>query len=66
VKYRIGEKCIQCFACIRDRICPEEAIIERGGIYSIDNDKCTDCGTCYTVQKYFCPVRAVVDNEEII
>jgi ferredoxin len=66
MKYRIGEKCIQCFACIRSRICPEEAIIECNGVYSIDAGKCTDCGICYSEQKYFCPVRAIVDNKRAV
>lgn len=62
MKYRIGEKCIQCFACIRSRVCREEAIIERNGVYRIDDRRCTGCGTCFTVQQYFCPVRAFIEN----
>jgi ferredoxin len=58
--YKISEKCIKCRACIMNRICPEEAIIERGEIYNIDTGKCTDCGTCYTEEEYFCPVRAII------
>jgi Fe-S-cluster-containing hydrogenase component 2 len=43
-----------------NQICPEEAIIERDEIYSIDTGKCIDCGNCYTEEKYFCPVQAIV------
>lgn len=64
MKYVIGEKCIQCFACIRNRICPEEAIIERADVYSIDPEKCTACGHCFQIQQYFCPVRAILEQEE--
>jgi len=61
VAYKISEKCIQCHACIWNRVCPEEAIIEYNGIFSIDLDKCTGCGTCYTIEEYFCPVRAIIE-----
>jgi ferredoxin len=60
VVYKISEKCIQCHACIWNRVCPEEAIIECNGIFSIDPGKCTGCGTCYAVEEYFCPVRAII------
>jgi Pyruvate/2-oxoacid:ferredoxin oxidoreductase delta subunit len=63
MKYRIGEKCIQCFACIRSEVCPEKAITERNDVYSIDYNKCTGCGACFTGQKYFCPVRAIVEAD---
>ncbi len=58
--YKIGEKCIKCHACIWNRICPAGAIIEQKCNFIIDVNKCTDCGTCYTVEEYFCPVRAIV------
>jgi ferredoxin len=60
VTYSIGDKCISCFACLRNHICPEEAIIERDEVFSIDADKCTRCAVCFDQQEYFCPVRAVV------
>ncbi len=65
MRYRISEKCIQCFACIRNRVCPEQAILERDSIYAIDHEKCSDCGTCYLNQRFFCPVRAFVDDEAV-
>jgi ferredoxin len=61
VAYKIGEKCIKCHACIWNRICPEEAIIECNDIFSIDPDKCINCGTCYALEEYFCPVRAIIE-----
>ena len=59
--YKIGEKCIQCHACVWNRVCPKGAIIERNGKFFIDGDICTDCGTCYDNQAYFCPVRAIIE-----
>ena len=58
--YKIGEKCIKCHACIWNRICPAEAIIELNNNFYIDENKCTDCGTCYNTQEYFCPVRVIL------
>jgi ferredoxin len=66
VRYRIGEKCIQCFACIRNRVCPEAAILERNGPYLIDTSKCTECGACYAGQEFFCPVRAFIDDQAVV
>jgi ferredoxin len=60
VLYEIGEKCIKCYACVWNRVCPEGAIIERNGTFLIDRDICTDCGNCYAQEEYFCPVRAIV------
>ena len=61
--YSIGDKCIGCFACLRNRICPEGAILERNEIFAIDPDKCTQCALCFDRQEYFCPVRAIVRQE---
>ena len=61
VAYNISDKCIQCHACIWNRICPAEAIVERNNVFSIDREKCTDCGTCFSTQEYFCPVRAFIE-----
>jgi ferredoxin len=58
LKYKISDKCIQCHACIWNRVCPQGAIEEHNEVFSINPDKCTDCGTCYDNQEYFCPVRA--------
>lgn len=58
--YKISDKCIKCHACVWNRVCHENAIIERNGAFDIDTDKCTDCGNCYTLEEYFCPVRAIV------
>ncbi|MCR4394229.1 MAG: 4Fe-4S binding protein [Dehalococcoidales bacterium] len=58
--YRIGEKCIKCHACVWNRICPVEAIIEENGILKIDPARCTGCGRCFENEEYFCPVRAIV------
>jgi ferredoxin len=60
VKYKISDKCIQCFACIRSGICPVQAFREKNNVYYIDTDKCTDCGKCFEKQEYFCPVRAII------
>lgn len=41
-------------------VCPEGAIVQINKVFSIDQDKCTGCGTCFNRQEYFCPVRAIV------
>ncbi|MBN1190664.1 MAG: hypothetical protein JXA46_13000 [Dehalococcoidales bacterium] len=63
MSYRISEKCISCHACIWNKVCPAEAITETNEVFSIDPDKCTECGTCFENQQYFCPVRAIVKSK---
>ncbi len=58
--YKINEECVKCCACIMQRVCPEEAIIEGDEFCRIDPDKCTDCGICYDKEEYFCPMRAII------
>jgi len=56
VPYRITDDCLNCGACIDE--CPEGAIIAGDDRSRIDQDKCTECGTC--VEKFFCPAVAII------
>jgi TPP-dependent indolepyruvate ferredoxin oxidoreductase alpha subunit len=58
--YKISEKCLKCNACIWEKVCKAMAIEKHNEVFSINLDKCIDCGTCYNNQQYFCPVRAIV------
>lgn len=49
--YKILPACIACGAC--EAGCEHDAVIEHtDGTYTIDKDKCTDCGNCKDV----CPI----------
>jgi len=51
--YQINpDECIACGACEVE--CPEGAISEANGTYTIDAAKCSDCGSCADV----CPTEA--------
>ncbi len=52
MSHRISEECIVCGACVAE--CLEQAISEGADIFSVDPEKCSDCGTCAEV----CPVGA--------
>ncbi len=56
--YKITEDCIQCGACFYE--CTEEAISEGENQYSIDPEKCNECGTCVFNG---CPAWAIVKDE---
>jgi len=43
--YMIGEDCLDCSAC--EPACPNNAISEKGTIYVIDPDRCTECVGAY-------------------
>ncbi len=54
VTFQILETCRGCSLCARH--CPTQCISgERGGLYKIDQDRCTKCGECQRV----CPFAAV-------
>jgi len=63
--YTVTKACLQCGYCVPR--CPEGAIIADKPIQfdelilqpvHIDADKCTDCGTCVSME-YWCPAGAI-------
>jgi MinD superfamily P-loop ATPase len=57
--YRITDKCIKCGSC--NPFCKNDAIIEEGDRFAIDESKCDDCGTCIE----YCPIdEAIVKIDE--
>ena len=51
ITYTINDKCTGCRACARK--CPEEAITgEKKELHVIDQELCTQCGTCHDVCKF--------------
>jgi ferredoxin len=51
--YYITKKCIGCHAC--KIFCPEKAIYYGVRKMEIDQDKCNQCGTCYSE----CPISVI-------
>lgn len=56
---KITEECASCGACESD--CPNAAISEHEGVYSIDPSKCDECaGKAEPACKAACPNDAIV------
>ncbi|NTV51683.1 MAG: 4Fe-4S binding protein [Candidatus Firestonebacteria bacterium] len=52
----LQERCPQSHACPSVRVCPVEALQQKGyAAPTVDAMKCTDCGACVG----FCPMRAL-------
>ncbi len=63
ISYKINESCVGCLLCLKQ--CPEGAISgESKKLHIIDQDKCTQCGVCFSV----CPVDSVdiISGGEIV
>jgi len=53
-----GQTCDLCLACVES--CPVEAIIEKNGRLSFNEDLCTDCGLCVDI----CHTQVIVRKEK--
>jgi anaerobic carbon-monoxide dehydrogenase iron sulfur subunit len=53
-----GQTCDLCLTCVE--ACPVDAIIEKNGRLSFDEDLCTDCGICVDV----CPNAVIVEKDK--
>ncbi len=51
--------CNQCGKCAE--VCPESAIYEKGGIYYVDEKKCTGCWECIDA----CPFGVMFVHQEV-
>ncbi len=54
----IQPRCISCDTC--RLICPENAILKNGQVYTINTHNCTLCGNCVQL----CPVDAIIKKED--
>lgn len=56
MRFEITEDCILCGICAEE--CPIEAIKKEENIYVIDQEFCTECGSC----SYVCDVGAIISK----
>ena len=61
---RVLESCIGCDMCVLE--CPNDAITEKDGVYTMNEDLCTECVGFYKSPQCMrvCAVKAIARNPE--
>jgi ferredoxin len=61
----IGSQCTGCAAC--ESICPNHAIDEKGGVFAITPDKCTECVGYFDEAQCLidCPADCIVVDKSV-